>query len=107
MEQIDAYLLIEHTGSKMDDRLVVAAGVEHKHMSASDLDETLGYARPYLGIPTKVPLNGPDRALNVILKDRDRIRDRWFDQFLVEPLFKQSAYDIRLGVTVRGQVWNL
>lgn len=60
-------LLIKLMGAKLDNCLVVATGIEHEHVSASDLDEALGDARPYLGIPAKMLFDGLDRALNVIL----------------------------------------
>ena len=67
----DRYLLIKLVSTKSNDGLVVAAGVKHEDMSALDLDEALGDARPYSGIPAQMLFNGPDGTFNVILQDRD------------------------------------
>lgn len=59
----------------MDNGLVVTASVEHKDMATADVNVTLGDARPDLGVLAKMLFNRLDRGLDVILKDRDRIRD--------------------------------
>lgn len=91
----------------MDDRLVVTARVEHKDMATADMDKGLRDTRPHLWITAQVALDRLDRALDIVLQDRDAIRDGGFDQFLRQPGFQQSTYHIRFGTAMRGQMRNL
>lgn len=75
----EAYLLVKLVGTEMDNRLVIAACVEHKDMAAPDMNKGLRDPRPHFGIVPQLALDRLDRALNVVLQDRDTVRDRGLD----------------------------
>lgn len=103
----ETYILVKLIGTEVNNRLVVAACIEHKDMAAPDMNKGLRDPRPHFGIVPQVALNRLDRALNVILQDRDTVRDRGLDQLLGQPGFQQPTDHIRLGVAMGSQMRNL
>jgi len=80
--------LVEFIGTEVDNSLVVTARVEHKDMSATNMNEGLWNACPYTGVGLEMALNGQNRAMDAVLEDGDRVRDGGLDKFLGQPGFK-------------------
>lgn len=77
-------------------------------MSAPDVDYSLGNAcRPRLGILLEMLFDRLNRALDVVFKHRDTVRNGRIYQLLGQPRFQQSADHVGLGVAMRGQMRDL
>lgn len=68
--------MVEFVGTEMDNGLVVTAGIEHEDMSAPDMDKGLRDTGPNTWVGLEMSLNRQDRALDAVLEDGDRVRDR-------------------------------
>lgn len=74
--------MVEFVGAEMDNGLVVTAGIEHEDMTTTDMDKGLRDTGPNTWIGLEMSFDRKDRALDAVLEDRDRVRDRRLNQLL-------------------------